>query len=205
MLTPPTQVRTIDPFENERFSTAVNRFTRIYTGGEDWLLYPNESFQLSDSTGINLIGISSGFAIKDDVLIHVSDSFDLDFTDDDYYLDEIPGMISNGWYYILLYYNFTRQYPPPSAYYRILRNTSLFTTYLTNYLFLGAAYVTNTSGGYLITEGNDFIITENEQYLTTEIGSTSGSSREIINYLEYDPTNPTVAKRRWLEINWVGT
>ena len=172
----PEQVRTVDPYSEERFTSTLNRFTRIFTGGLDYLLLEETSFKFTtanDATSDTFVAFTDGLAIKDDVLLHMTqDGGDngVDFAVDEYYLDEIPGMITNGWYYIVLYYNYDRSYPPPKAYYRILRDTSIFQTYQSNYLFLAAVYVEN---GVLIQK----------KY--------------------YDPTDPDVGKRIWLRIYWI--
>ena len=143
--TNPTQTRTLDTFNEQRFSSAINKYNNIYTGGEDWLLYEDSSFLFDTDTtnsGISTthVPFTPGYAIKDNVLIHISSYSYVDFAVDRYYLDEDPGMISAGWYYIVLYYNCTRQYPAPEAYYRILRDTSLFETYQSNKRILSSVF-----------------------------------------------------------------
>src|SRR3972149_9045525 len=117
-LTPPEQIRSIDPYSENRFSSTINRFTRIYTGGTDCIVHP-DSFQItdaSDSTSVTYIAFTSGMAIKDDVLIHITESgVGVDLLDDTHYLDETPGPITEGYYYLVLWYNHTRSYPAPKA------------------------------------------------------------------------------------------
>jgi len=202
----PEQSRTVDPFSEERFSSTLNRFTRIFTGGTDVLIFDTSFLfgdELLDTTSYSVVTFGPGLAIKDDVLIHVTDSKGfVDFEDNDYYLDEIPGMIEEGNYYMLLYYNYDRSYPPPNAYYRILRDTSIFETYQDNYLFLGAAQVKRYGGDFLITESGDEILSEDGGYLITE-SARSPLEYEVIETWYYDPDNPTIGKRNYLSVSWV--
>lgn len=209
-LAPPEQVKSIDPFSENRFSTVVNRFTRIYTGGKDVLLFPGESFLFADSvsedsTSNTTVNFSTGYAVKDDVIIHISEQAGVDFSDDDYYLDEVPGMVNAGWYYILLWYNYQRTYPPASVYYRILRDTALFPIYKTNYLFLAAVYVGPSSilDYAILTEEDEYYLTEDGDFLVLE-NYSEGGSNIVLARSYYDPTSPTVGKREYLEVDWIG-
>ena len=216
-LTPPEQVRSVDANEQDRFSSTLNRFTRIYTGGTDALLYSGDSFNITspvldgsgyvteDSTGDMLVTFSSGLALKDDVLIHVTEeNASVDFTDNSHYLDQTPGRLTTGWYYILLWYNYTREYEPPKAYYRILRESSLFETYQTNYLFLACAYIEVRTVNGLATENSIQFITEDEQPIVTENSSSGGIEYYMTRILYADPTNPTVGKRTYIDFSWAG-
>jgi hypothetical protein len=178
LLAPP-QTRTLDPFTEDRLSTSINRYTRIYTGGSDCLLYEDYSYLFSyDTTSVNYVHISSGSCIKDDLLIE-TDADGVDFSNDDYYLDDSPGMLSSGIYYIVLYYNSVRRYPPPKAYFRIIRDRSIFPTYISNYLFLGSVNIIDSGGVY-------------------QVDHSSGSLQYV------DPDNPSVIKRNWLNLTWLG-
>lgn len=180
MLVPPPQLRSVDPFSEDRFSSVLNRYTRIYTGGRDVVLH-DDSFLFvdsSDSTAGNVVTFSSGSVVKDDVLIEITENTEVDFENNNYYLDETPGMVSTGWYYVVLWYNYVRTYPPPSAFLRILRDKTLFTTYQTNYIFLAAIEVVSTSGVYSVNH-------DTKTYT--------------------DPTAPTIGVRPTLSINWWGS
>jgi hypothetical protein len=177
----PTQIRTLDPGDENRWSSTINRFTRIFTGGTDVLLFPDESFQASpDSTNLTCVSYTPGKFIKDDMFIEITNNFVVDFSVLDNYLDEIPGMISTGWYHVVLWFNSTRTFPPPNAYLRILRNRSLFKTYQSNYLFLSAVRIIQNP-------------LNNSQYI---VDRSNGS------ILEQDPDDSTI-KRNWLYINWI--
>jgi len=205
-LNPPEQLRSVDPYSQDRFSSVVNRFTRILTGGEDYLLYPDESFlfveDAQDTSSNNYITFSPGSAIKDDELIIVTANGIVDFEDDNYYLDNTPGMISEGNYYVVLWYNYARIYSPPMAYYRILRQSEVFETYISNYLFLACAQIKQYGGDRMITETEDDILTEDGDYLLSERSSVP-MSYGITEKWYYDPDNPTVGKRNYLTISWI--
>lgn len=137
------QERAVDPYSGNRYSSIINRLSRIVTGGNDVILYPFQSFsltRLSDTTA----RVGAGICVKDDVLIHIKEPFDLDFDDNSYYIDETGEMESEGYYYIVLQYFYARSLPAPKAWIRIIRNTSgLYDTanYSDRYIFLGAAHV----------------------------------------------------------------
>lgn len=143
----PKQIRALDSyFTNTRLPSSVNKLTRAITGGNNVIINPVESFiLLKPIIGLGekniKVSISPGVAIKDDVLIHILEQYDLDFTIENNYIDEVGGMIENGLYYIVLYYFFLHRYPNPKAYYKIIRNTELFDPF--KYLFLGGVYVKN--------------------------------------------------------------
>lgn len=178
----PNQIRTLDPGDENRYSHTLNRFTRIFTGGTDVLLFPDESFQatLDGTSNFTAINYSPGKFIKDDVFVEMTESYSLDFTDNNNYLDEIPGLISDGWYHVLLWYNKTYEYPPPNFYFKILKNRSLYWNYNSNYLFLSAVRIIQNpldSSNYIISDSNGSI-------------------------LDYDPDDSTI-RRNWLYINWM--
>ena len=146
MPTAPTQERSVDPYSDNRFSSVINRLTRIVSGGNDMILYPQQSFTLTQNSWKS-VTINPGICIKDDVLIHIQESFLLDFDDNDYYVDEAGAMNSDGSYYIVLQYFYSRSLPSPSAYLRIIRDiTNLYTPYTNRYIFLGSAQVFYDSG-----------------------------------------------------------
>ncbi len=153
MPTAPTQERSVDPYSNNRFSSVINRLTRVVTGGKNAIIFPGTSFRIQKSEDpekeFTSIVITSGVAVKDDVLIHITqDDFELDLTDESNYIDQDGGLDTAGFYYIVLYYFYARRYPHPQAYYKILKNTNLFDP--TRYLFIGGIYIIEENGDYII-------------------------------------------------------
>jgi len=118
----PLQERSVDPYSNRRFSSVLNRITRIASGGRDVILFPNQSFRL---TFLNYkeVEVSNGICIKDDVLIHITEDFNLDFSDNDYYVDDSDAMSTVGTYFIVLSYIYARKLPAPVAQIQIIRDT----------------------------------------------------------------------------------
>ena len=186
-LTAPNQERSVDPYSNDRFSSVINRLSRTVTAGEDAILFPDESFNIDrfgvDSTSdYKAVYIDHGLAIKDDLLIHITeDDYELDFTDDDFYVDSSPGMDTTGWYYVVLHYNYSRSFPSPKSYYMIIKDTD---TYYTGnedaYIFLAAVHIV-----YSVS------------LMRYEISNADGS------VLYYDPNDPTI-KRPVLNSNGLG-
>lgn len=172
----PTQQRSVDPYSDNRFSSVINRLSRIVTGGADCILLPRYSYYISRESW-NTIKIYPGFSIKDDVLLHITEEYDLDVSDDTYYIDNLGAMVSSGYYYIVLQYKYARTLPAPLARYRIIRETStLYTGYEYKYIFLAAVQVVYNSG---------------ESRYELE------SNPNCIYY--NDPINPTIIKRVYPE------
>lgn len=139
-LTPPVQQRTADPYSEVRYTQTLNRFTRVITGGDDMVLKSESSF-ICNIIDWYTVNIEAGIAVKDDTLVHINQDYDVDFTDQDLYIDDSDTMISEGYYFLLLQYNYARTLPAPKAYYRICRNSLLFTNYPSRYIYLASIYV----------------------------------------------------------------
>lgn len=149
-LTPPTQLRALDPYSDNRYSSTINRFTRLMTNGRNVVLFPDESFTLTRASDTT-ITVGAGMCVKDDILIHISEAYTIDFTDDAYYEDTNGGLTASGYYYIVLKYLASRSYPSPSAYIKLIKTKTLYTNYLNNYIFLGAAKVVSDGGvGFIL-------------------------------------------------------
>lgn len=140
--TVPVQNRTVDPFSDYRFSSAINKFSRIITGGEDVILNEEYSFPLTLSSWRH-VTIGPGICFKDDVFIHMTDSFDIDFDDNAFYVDDHGAMISEGYYYILLAYKYRRSMEFQKANIKIMRDNihARYTNQRKAYIFLGTAKV----------------------------------------------------------------
>lgn len=141
-LTAPAQERSVDPYSNRRFSSVFNRITRVASTGTDIILFPQQSFIL---TKLNWreISVDSGLCVKDDVLIHITETFYMDLTDNDYYVDDTGAMTSAAYYYIVLQYLYARSLPAPKAWIRVIRDiTALYTGHEHQYIYLGSALTT---------------------------------------------------------------
>jgi hypothetical protein len=127
----------------------------MVSGGQDVILFEDQSFQLSRASDTE-INISSGLAIKDDLVIHITeDPFALNFEEWENYVDANTGgspLDSTGYYYILLEYNISRSLPSPKAYYKIIKDVADYYSGNTqNYIFLGCVEIIYSEGSYKIS------------------------------------------------------
>jgi len=171
----PTQERSVDPYSDNRFSSVINRLSRLMTGGVDCIIYPEVSFPLTKND-YHTVKIGSGLASKDDVLIHTTADFYLDFSDSDYYVDPIGGMDTTGTYYIVFSYTYTRSFPAPKGYFKIIKDVaSYYTPFTSDYIYIGYADITFNSGEL--------------RYEVNSVGldDPGGSSRELPTLNQYVP------------------
>lgn len=147
----PTQTRTLDPYTEERWSSNVNRLTRLVTGGNNIIVQPETSFRLTISDASTVV-VHPGLFVKDDCLVHISADYTLDFSDStgNLYIDDTGGMDQEGYYFILIQYAYTRSLPPTKAFYRILKSLSAYNLYSSSYIYLGNIRVVNNAGSYEI-------------------------------------------------------
>ncbi|MCK5016123.1 MAG: hypothetical protein KAS32_03545 [Candidatus Peribacteraceae bacterium] len=142
----PTQVRSVDPYSEQRFSSVINRMTRIITNGEDAILLPDTSL-VPSKLDFETVSLTSGICIKDDVFIQVTEPFtQLDANDAVYYVDNYlggtGGMDSTGVYYIVIDYSYERSLPAPVAHYRFIKDlASFYDGFESKYIFLGIANI----------------------------------------------------------------
>jgi len=109
-------------------------------------MFPQRSFQLQ-RTDWQTLQISSGICIKDDVLIHITENYNMDFTDTNFYIDTAGEMTQASWYYVVLQYLYHRSLPTPKAHYKLIKNVAgYYTSKEHNYIFLGAANIVWSSG-----------------------------------------------------------
>jgi len=152
-ITAPVQERAVDPYSSNRYSSIINRLSRIVTSGSDVILYPFQSFQLTRLSDTE-ISVGPGMCIKDDVLIHIKETFALDFEDNAHYIDDDYAMDSAGYYYMVLQYYYARSLPAPRAWIKIIRDTAgLYRAdnKSDSYIFLGAAKIVD-DGGYKLED-----------------------------------------------------
>ena len=168
-ITIPSQIRSVDPYADHRFSNTINRLNRIYSGGEDVILpFDGQTFNLEKQTSTGSVTIAGvtyswnankavkigpGLCIKDDMLIHVKNSAYLDFQDPDNYVGSGSGynsFDSTGKYFMLLHYEYSRSMPAPQAKYVIAKQRNEFLLNREKYIYLGTANISYTSS-YIIS------------------------------------------------------
>lgn len=130
-VTIPEQLRSIDPWSESRFSDNYNLRSRLMTKGEDVIVF-KDSFALSieDST---TIAVGPGIAIKDDTMIHITESQSIDLYNGGattgYGVDKDPPIHYSAtpyYTYMVLNYRYARAMPSPSASYRCIENLSTY-------------------------------------------------------------------------------
>lgn len=134
----PTQERVVDPFASYN-SNVVNKITQVVSHDVEGLLTVGSLQVTIDSTTPNyVVEVSEGFAIKDDVLIHITSPHRVDFRDADNYVN--PSTVlpqQGGYHYIVLDYAYAKSRPAPQASIKILKPTERNLLSLsTNYILL---------------------------------------------------------------------
>lgn len=108
----PPQIRSADPWSENRFSNNFNLRNRIYTLGEN-VIVKSRSFSLSIVN--NMVRVGPGMCFIDDVFIHIPTSFTLNPLDVNYYFSETSPVVT-GKILICLEYEYMRVIPPPRVY-----------------------------------------------------------------------------------------
>lgn len=181
-ITYPVQERAVDPYSSNRYSSIINRLSRLVTSGSDVILYPFQSFQLTRLSDTE-VSISPGMCIKDDVLIHIKESFTLDFEDNADYIDNTGDMSSTGYYYMVLQYYYARSLPAPKASIKIIRDIAgqyHTADYSERYVFLGAAKIIFDTPIYKLEADPDCL------YYTDPENSTATRPTQSGNWLYMD-------------------
>jgi len=142
----PQQVRSVDPFQDFRFSNNYNIRSRIITGGKKNVVLYESSFKL-EKVNDYTIKIHPGLAIVDDVFIHIYEEKIYDLRNNNIYIDNEPlvntSLPSTDSKYrhlqcfpLFLHYNYVRAKEIPKAKYVILKNVG--TQYNKDYMvYLG--------------------------------------------------------------------
>lgn len=164
----PSQERAVDPFASYN-SNIVNRLTNMMTRGERGVVTIYDLQVTIDSTSPNdTVVISGGYCYKDDVLIQVLEESRMQIlgagSDDNYAHSFNPASANAGYYYIVLYYNYQKSRPAPTA-------------------RLYAVEESNTSSIYPDNTG-DYVLLK-----VVEVTGT-GLSAVISSVLDYDPGTP---------------
>ena len=148
----PTQERVVDPFASYN-SNVVNRLTEILSKGRNALISTNDlQVTVIDSTSV---AVSEGYALKDDVLIHVTAPKTVDFYDIDQYTSTDP-FPTPGYNYIVLDYSYVKSRPAPQASIKILRSTERAALAASPNLMLIKVVKLTTTGPHIIESLHDF-------------------------------------------------
>ncbi len=142
--TVPSQIRSVDPYASYN-SDVVNKLTRIITDGRNILLTPSPiDVSIIDTTHIRAL---AGKAVMQDVLIEIQ-NLDVDVTDIDFYVDSSGGVWNEeGYYLVVLYYEYNKTSPAPVAEIKIILPSQKATVYdPTKHLFLKCMNVIDNGG-----------------------------------------------------------
>lgn len=118
MSTIPNQERMVDPFASFN-SNVVNKLTQAVSYGDDGVIAYND-LQVVPHVDPLTVTVEPGYIIKDDVVIEITSSHDVDLNDPANYSDS-NALSGNGNYYIVFDYSFSRSRPAPQAQIKVLR------------------------------------------------------------------------------------
>jgi hypothetical protein len=148
----PTQERSIDPFASYN-SNVVNRLTNMVTRGYRGLPTIYDLAVTIDTTSPNnTVVISTGWCLKDDVLLEIQEESTMQILDSGaepnyaHYFNYLSP--ANGYYYIVLYYNYVKSRPAPTARLYVIESTNTASLYPDNtgdYVLLKVVQVTGGS------------------------------------------------------------
>jgi len=136
----PSQDRAIDPFSSYA-SDNVNKLSRGVSKAQDGILTVSDLVVVADSTSSTSVTINPGFAYVSDVLLQVTSSHSLDFTQQSEYLAGTT-LTADGYYHVVLSYDYAKSRPAPIAKIQIV--DSDWTPHASlgdSLLFLAAVYV----------------------------------------------------------------
>ena len=158
----PSQERVVDPFASYN-SNVVNRLTEVVTRSDEGMLTQG-ALQVITSDSTTVV-VQTGYAMKDDVLIRVTQTHTVNFDDTDQWESGIPTLgFPAGYYYIVLKYQYLKQRPAPQAEIKILK----------------------PSEGYLLDSTSTV-------YLLLKVAQISSGA--ITNLYDYDPGSPSRVRK----------
>ena len=106
--TTPTQERVVDPFASYN-SNIVNRITEIVTQNSNGLLtIPSLQVTLG-ALPLTTVDVAPGYIVKDDVLIKITATHQVDITDGDQWEGGSPLPFPSGYCYLVLKYTYQKQ------------------------------------------------------------------------------------------------
>jgi hypothetical protein len=147
------QERAVDPFASYH-SNVVNQLVRVVTKGKDCILQPRALDVISDTTSPeSKVIVTSGFCIKDNVLIWITQDYEVDFNNVDFY--PLGGNFNKvGYYFVCLDYTYQKARPAPQARITILDPNQH--NLLASMMFLKAAYVIFDGTSMVISSLHDW-------------------------------------------------
>ena len=153
----PSQVRHVDPFASYNSDT-INKLTQMITRGKDGITTKNDLDVILDSTSpTTVVDVTPGFIYKDDLLIELTATTQVDFTDSNCYVTFGTGFDEDGWYAIVFEYTYVKSRPAPTAKLKILKPSQIpHPSIGTSLIFLKAVYVTG-GGPHYIDTSVDFL------------------------------------------------
>lgn len=123
----PIQERSVDPYSSYD-SNVVNKLTRMISDGKNVLLLPSAPYAIKQANAI--LNIIPGKVIMDDVLIETTEEHLMNTNDVDNYLDTSGGIWNeDGYYYLIMSYEYEKTSPPPSAAYYLIKPSQRATVY----------------------------------------------------------------------------
>jgi len=173
-ITVPSQLRSVDPWSENRFSDNYNIRSRMITGGKDLILV-YDSFKILQ-TGDYTVTIKPGVAIKDDVMIHIMEDANIDIREDEGYMvtgqlgpPRREGVYSQYYIHIFLNYTYARTQPPNEASYELIRSGVANESFLQRYtsikhMWLGCMLIENrviksvNQSSIVFIEGDDTVV-----------------------------------------------
>lgn len=148
----PSQERVVDPFASYN-SNIVNRLTEILSKGRNCLLSSTDlRVTINDSTSVI---VHEGYAIQDDVLIHLTAQHKVDFYDIDHYTNTDP-YPEPGYNYVVLDYSYVKSRPAPQASIKILRASERSVLPASSNLQLLKVVKLSTTGPHIVESLHDF-------------------------------------------------
>jgi hypothetical protein len=179
----PSQERAVDPFASYNSNT-VNRLTNMMTRGERGVVTVYDLQVTIDSTSpSDTVVISAGYCYKDDVLIQVTEESRMQIlgsgAEDNYAHSFNPSSANAGYYYIVLYYNYQKSRPAPTARLYVVEDPNTSSIYPDNtgdYVLLKVVQVTGTGLSAVISSVLDYdpLIPANaREYLPTLMGAVN--------------------------------
>ena len=146
----PSQVRTVDPFASFNSDT-VNKLTKMVTFDEEGLARINDlRVTNANDARSTAVFVSTGFLYKDNVLFDITSQTKVDFNTADHYYDwDSPGLgfNENGYYYIVLNYNYVKSRPAPEATYQIIKPSQRGSySYGGSWVFLACVLISGVGG-----------------------------------------------------------
>jgi len=169
----PSQERHVDPFASYNSNT-VNKLTQMITRGKNGITTKTDLDVIQDSSSpTTVVDVTPGFIFKDDVLIQLTETTQVDFLDLNSYAAPGSGFDEDGWYAIVFEYTYIKSRPAPTAKIKILKPTQIPSPLIgTSLIFLKAVKIIGGGPHYIDTS---------------------------VDFLDYYPSDPTI-KREYTDL-----